>query len=159
MTNAYLTQLQELFQKANDLLDRIIEFDDAQTAILKETSPKAAEIDRIADDKDELVGKLSDVNDMIGEVTEKFKASAANPGDFPEQTGAIKKLLAENALKESSVSAKEKEIRSLMEKFIASRNERLKTGRKNASKARRYYASVSGLAKAIDSVIDTGKRV
>lgn len=158
MIKNYLAILEESLHKKLAVLDEIIEYNNKQEQLLKQEKVSLEELDANMDQKDELIKKLSKLDEGFERLYERIKEQLlADKDNYKGQIGSIQNLISQVTEKSVSIQAQEARNKALIEERFASERSQIRQGRQASKAAYRYYKSMSNRSVMPPQFLDQKK--
>ncbi len=151
MNNSYITILIESLEKKSEILDKVIETDAEQTAIISAEEPDMEALSKNMDVIEELALELEKLDDGFESVYEKVREELlGNKEAYREEIKRMQQLITE--VTEKSVKVQTTEARNKNKVVQMFKNERRKLGarRQSARVLNDYKYMVNGLDKQLE---------
>ncbi|MCR5776863.1 MAG: flagellar protein FliT [Lachnospiraceae bacterium] len=151
MNNSYITILIESLEKKSEILDKVIDTDAEQTAIISQEEPDMEALSKNMDVIEELALELEKLDDGFESVYEKVREELlGNKEAYREEIKRMQQLITE--VTEKSVKVQTTEARNKNKVVQMFKNERRKLGarRQSARVLNDYKYMVNGLDKQLE---------
>ncbi len=144
MINNYLEILEESLQKKSAVLDEIMAYNNAQENLLKEDKVSMEALDANMDQKDRLIGKLTELDEGFEALYERIRDQlSGNKDAYKPQIRRLQELISQVTEKSVSVQAQEARNKKLVEDYFLKERNQLRQGKKASKAAYGYYKSMS----------------
>ncbi|MGN0481812.1 MAG: flagellar export chaperone FlgN [Lachnospiraceae bacterium] len=141
--SGYIDIILESLNKKNQVLDRIIEFDAAQKALLSAPEVDADEFESSLDIKAELIKQLEDLDEGFTSVYDRVKSElAAHKEEFSSQIGSMKELISQITDKSVRIQAQEARNKKLAQEYFARARKENGQARRTSTMTNSYYKSM-----------------
>ena len=154
----YLQLLDESLEKKITVLNRILEIDKEQETGLKEESLNADLVEKLMNEKGELIGKLDSLDDGFDSVYQRIKVEIQS--DSAKYSTQVKKLqddIRRITELQTGIEVLEKRLKSAVDKYAKKTAADLQYRRATSSAARNYYETVNKLNQAGPQFMDKKK--
>ncbi len=158
MIENYLGILEESLQKKLVVLDEIAAYNTAQEQLLKKDKISVEELDENMQCKDELIQKLTALDDGFETLYERIKEQLiGNKDTYKEQIRRLQELIARITEKNVSIQAQEERNKKLVETYFARERSQLRQNRQVSKAAYGYYKSMSNVDVMPPQIMDQKK--
>lgn len=145
MMDNYLAILEDSLKQKDAVLDRLLEYSNAQEALLKEEKFSLEEFDALVDEKDALIQKLTKLDEGFEVLFARIKNQLeGNKDSYRQQIASLQQLIGRVTEKSVSIQAQEKRNKTMVESHFRSMRQEMRQGRKSSKAAYGYYKSMSG---------------
>ncbi|MCR5319730.1 MAG: hypothetical protein K6E48_00855 [Lachnospiraceae bacterium] len=154
----YLQLLDESLEKKINVLNRILDIDKEQENSLKEESLDADTVEKLMNEKGELIKKLDQLDDGFDSVYQRIKEEIQN--DSSKYANQVKKLqhdIRSITDLQTSVEALEKRLKDSVNRYASKAAADLKLRRATNNVARNYYEAVNKISQAGPQFMDKKK--
>lgn len=156
--NNYITVLIESLQTKLQVLDKIIERNQAQTVIAEEEKFDMEAFDNNMTQKSELITRLGLLDDGFETVYERVKPELLQHKDkYKEEIKQMQSLISEITDKSIAIQAAETKNRQLIEKHFRFARQELQHARTTTKAASNYYKAMSRVNTVDPQMMDQKK--
>ena len=142
-----------------ELYNEIIDYDNGQIELLKNDNTDMDQLDHYLERKDSLTEYVDQLGDKCGTLQQRIVDLNVNMADHPVHNGHINELLENIDIKTKMVLLCEQEAKKALDEYILRQKIIIKSNRQNATKTQRYMQNMANASFAVDSVIDTSKKI
>lgn len=158
MIENYLGILEKSLEKKILVLDEIEDYTMKQENLLKQEKVSMEELDANMEQKDELIRKLTDLDEGFETLYERIKEQLnANKDAYKEQIRRIQNLISTVTEKSVSVQARESRNKKLVEDYFARKKSEIRQGRQASKTVLNYYKSMSDTSAIASQIMDQKK--
>ena len=144
MMDNYLEILEDSLKQKSVILDKIMEYNGKQEALLKQEKMSLEDFDFYMDQKDELIEQLNRLDDGFETLYERIRQQLQENKDaHKEQIGRLQKLITQVTEKSVSIQAQEARNKKLVEEYLSRERQQLGQDRQTSKAAYDYYKSMS----------------
>ncbi len=154
----YLDILEESLQKKLKVLEEITVYNQEQEQLLKKEKVSLEELDKNMEQKDELIVKLSGIDEGFETLYERIKEQLlANKDAYREQIGKLQQMISQITEKSVSIQAQEARNKKLIEDYFRNERNQIRQNRQSSRAAYNYYKSVNNTNVAMPQMMDQKK--
>ncbi len=158
MMDNYLDILEESLQKKLKVLEEITVYNQEQEQLLKKEKVSLEELDKNMEQKDELIVKLSGIDEGFETLYERIKEQLlANKDAYREQIGKLQQMISQITEKSVSIQAQEARNKKLIEDYFRNERNQIRQNRQSSRAAYNYYKSVNNTNVAMPQMMDQKK--
>lgn len=154
----YLDILEESLQKKLKVLEEITVYNQEQEHLIKKEGVSPEELDENMKCKDELIQKLTTLDDgfetLFGRIKEQLLASK---DEYKDQIRKLQQLISEVTEKSVSIQAQESRNKKLFEDYFRKERSQLRQNRQSSKAAYNYYKSVNNTNVVMPQMMDQKK--
>ena len=154
----YLQLLDESLEKKIGVLNRILDIDKNQEKSLKEENLDADTVEKLMNEKGELIKKLDQLDDGFDSVYQRIKEEIqANSSKYTSQVKKLQDDIRQITELQTGIEALEKRLKSAVDTYASKAAANLKLRRATNNVARNYYETVNKLNQAGPQFMDKKK--
>ena len=154
----YLDILEESLQKKLKVLEEITVYNQEQEQLLKKEKASLEELDKNMEQKDELIVKLSGIDEGFETLYERIKEQLlANKDAYREQISKLQQMISQITEKSVSIQAQEARNKKLIEDYFRNERNQIRQNRQSSRAAYNYYKSVNNTNVAMPQMMDQKK--
>ena len=154
----YLDILEGSLQKKLKVLEEIAVYNQEQEQLLKKESVPLEELDENMNHKDELIQKLTVLDEGFETLYERIKEQLlAGKDDYKEQINKLQQLISQITEKGVSIQAQEARNKKLIEDYFKKERSQLRQNRQSSKAAYNYYKSVNNTNVVMPQMMDQKK--
>lgn len=154
----YLEILEDSLKQKSVILDKIMEYNGKQEALLKQEKMSLEDFDFYMDQKDELIEQLNRLDDGFETLYERIRQQLQENKDaHKEQIGRLQRLITQVTEKSVSIQAQETRNKKLVEEYLARERQQLGQDRQTSKAAYDYYKSMSNTGAVMPQFMDQKK--
>lgn len=154
----YLDILEESLQKKLKVLEEITVYNQEQEQLLKKEKVSLEELDKNMEQKDELIVKLSGIDEGFETLYERIKEQLlANKDAYREQISKLQQMISQITEKSVSIQAQEARNKKLIEDYFRNERNQIRQNRQSSRAAYNYYKSVNNTNVAMPQMMDQKK--
>ena len=154
----YLQLLDESLEKKIGVLNRILDIDKNQEKSLKEENLDADTVEKLMNEKGELIKKLDQLDDGFDSVYQRIKEEIqANSSKYTSQVKKFQEDIRNITDLQTSIEALEKRLKDSVDRYASKAAANLKLRRATNNVARNYYETVNKLNQAGPQFMDKKK--
>ncbi|MCX4350776.1 MAG: flagellar export chaperone FlgN [Lachnospiraceae bacterium] len=158
MIENYLEILEESLKKKIVVLDEIEDYTTKQESLLRQENVSMEELDANMEQKDELIQKLTDLDEGFETLYERVKEQlSANRDAYKDQIKRLQALITKVTEKSVSVQAKESRNKKLVEDYFTRKKSEIRQGRQASKTVLNYYKSMSDSSAISSQIMDQKK--
>lgn len=158
MIENYLEILEESLKKKIVVLDEIEDYTTKQESLLRQENVSMEELDANMEQKDELIQKLTDLDEGFEALYERVKEQlSANRDAYKDQIKRLQALITKVTEKSVSVQAKESRNKKLVEDYFTRKKSEIRQGRQASKTVLNYYKSMSDSSAISSQIMDQKK--
>lgn len=158
MMDNYLDILEESLQKKLKVLEEITVYNQEQEQLLKKEKVSLEELDKNMEQKDELIVKLSGIDEGFETLYERIKEQLlANKDAYREQISKLQQMISQITEKSVSIQAQEARNKKLIEDYFRNERNQIRQNRQSSRAAYNYYKSVNNTNVAMPQMMDQKK--
>ena len=158
MMDNYLDILEESLQKKLKVLEEITVYNQEQEQLLKKEKASLEELDKNMEQKDELIVKLSGIDEGFETLYERIKEQLlANKDAYREQISKLQQMISQITEKSVSIQAQEARNKKLIEDYFRNERNQIRQNRQSSRAAYNYYKSVNNTNVAMPQMMDQKK--
>ncbi|MCH5270567.1 MAG: flagellar protein FliT [Lachnospiraceae bacterium] len=158
MMDNYLEILEDSLKQKSVILDKIMEYNGKQEALLKQEKMSLEDFDFYMDQKDELIEQLNRLDDGFETLYERIRQQLQENKDaHKEQIGRLQRLITQVTEKSVSIQAQETRNKKLVEEYLARERQQLGQDRQTSKAAYDYYKSMSNTGAVMPQFMDQKK--
>ena len=158
MMDNYLGILEESLQKKLKVLEEIAVYNKEQEQLLGKESVSLEELDENMNHKDELIQKLTVLDEGFETLYERIKEQLlTNKDDYKEQIRKLQQLISQVTEKSVSIQAQEARNKKLIEDYFKKERSQLRQNRQSSKAAYDYYKSVNNANVVMPQMMDQKK--
>ena len=158
MMDNYLGILEESLQKKLKVLEEITVYNQEQEQLLKKEKVSLEELDKNMEQKDELIVKLSGIDEGFETLYERIKEQLlANKDAYREQISKLQQMISQITEKSVSIQAQEARNKKLIEDYFRNERNQIRQNRQSSRAAYNYYKSVNNTNVAMPQMMDQKK--
>ena len=147
MTESYISILDESLDKKISILDAITELNGQQTALLENTTLDWDALEKLAEQKSELVDKLNAMDEGFQLVYNNVKNELENNREnYSQEIKALQGKIAQIMEKSSHIMAEEERNKEKIKKQLSARRKEITSVKKNSQYAANYYKTMNKLS-------------
>ncbi len=140
----YLNILEDSLREKLGVLEEISRYNQEQEALLKKPEVSLEELDDNMARKDELIDKLSGLDQGFETLYERIREQLlAGKDAYKAQIKKLQELISQVTEKGVSIQAQEARNKKLVERYFAGEKAQLKQGRQTSKAAYNYYKNMS----------------
>lgn len=140
----YLNILEDSLREKLGVLEEISRYNQEQEALLKKPEVSLEELDDNMTRKDELIDKLSGLDQGFETLYERIREQLlAGKDAYKTQIKKLQELISQVTEKGVSIQAQEARNKKLVERYFAGEKAQLKQGRQTSKAAYNYYKNMS----------------
>lgn len=144
MVEEKLKLLEQNLLRKSELMDRLYELYDEQSALLEDSDMEPEKFDCCMDKYDEMLQELTVLNNEADELYESLQMEQIlEGGPNSTQIGTLKTLISQLMDKANAHQEKEKLVKKQLEFYFDGERKSLGSGRKTSKAALDYYKSMS----------------
>ena len=154
----YLDILEESLQKKLKVLEEITVYNQEQEQLLKKEKVSLEELDKNMEQKDELIVKLSGIDEGFETLYERIKEQLlANKDAYREQISKLQQMISQITEKSVSIQAQEARNKKLIEDYFRNERNQIRQNRQSSRAAYNYYKSVNNTNVVMPQMMDQKK--
>ena len=154
----YLDILEESLPKKLKVLEEITVYNQEQEQLLKKEKVSLEELDKNMEQKDELIVKLSGIDEGFETLYERIKEQLlANKDAYREQISKLQQMISQITEKSVSIQAQEARNKKLIEDYFRNERNQIRQNRQSSRAAYNYYKSVNNTNVAMPQMMDQKK--
>lgn len=154
----YLDILEESLQKKLKVLEEIAVYNQKQEQLLRKESISLGELDENMKQKDELIRKVTALDEGFETLYERIKEQLLdNKDDYKEQIRKLQQLISQVTEKGVSIQAQESRNKKLIEDYFKKERGQLRQNRQSSKAAYNYYKSVNNTNVVMPQMMDQKK--
>lgn len=158
MMDNYLGILEESLQKKLKVLEEIAVYNQEQEQLLRKESVSLEELDENMSHKDELIQKVTALDEGFETLYERIKEQIlTHKDDYKEQIRKLKQLISQVTEKSVSIQAQEARNKKLIEDYFKRERSQLRQNRQSSKAAYNYYKSVNNTNVVMPQMMDQKK--
>ena len=158
MMDNYLDILEESLQKKLEVLEEIIVYNQEQEQLLRKESVSLEELDENMSHKDELIQKVTALDEGFETLYERIKEQIlTHKDDYKEQIRKLQQLISKVTEKSVSIQAQEARNKKLIEDYFKRERSQLRQNRQSSKAAYNYYKSVNNTNVVMPQMMDQKK--
>lgn len=158
MIENYLGILEESLNKKLEVLGEISEYNAQQEQLLKKSNLSMEELDANMEKKDELIKKLSKLDEGFEILYERIREQLLEGKDaYREQISRLQQLIAKVTEKGVSIQAQESRNKKKIEQYFIKEKEQLRKSRQSSKAAYGYYKNMSSAGVVSSQFLDQKK--
>lgn len=158
MMDNYLEILEDSLKQKSVILDKIMEYNGKQEALLKQEKMSLEDFDFYMDQKDELIEQLNRLDDGFETLYERIRQQLQENKDaHKEQIGRLQRLITQVTEKSVSIQAQEARNKKLVEEYLTREKQQLGQDRQTSKAAYDYYKSMSHTGAVMPQFMDQKK--
>lgn len=158
MMDNYLDILEESLQKKLEVLEEIIVYNQEQEQLLRKESVSLEELDENMSHKDELIQKVTALDEGFETLYERIKEQIlTHKDDYKEQIRKLQQLISKVTEKSVSIQAQEARNKKLIEDYFKKERSQLRQNRQSSKAAYNYYKSVNNTNVVMPQMMDQKK--
>lgn len=149
--DTYMDMLQDSLRKKLEMMDRIMEYQEQESGMLKSDAMDREAFDQNINDKVALAEDIDRLDDGFEHVYDRIREEILRDKEkYAVQIRALQDMIAEITEKNASIQAAESRIRLAVDAYAKKESAALRQKRDNGKAARSYYNSMRKL-NVIDS--------
>lgn len=154
----YLDILEECLQKKLKVLEEIAAYNQEQEQLLGKESVSLEELDENMSHKDELIRKVTALDEGFETLYERIKEQLLTNKDvYKEQIIKLQQLISQITEKGVSIQAQEARNKKLIEDYFKRERSQLRQNRQSSKAAYNYYKSVNNTNVVMPQMMDQKK--
>lgn len=154
----YLDILEECLQKKLKVLEEIAAYNQEQEQLLRKESVSLEELDENMSHKDELIRKVTALDEGFETLYERIKEQILTNKDvYKEQIIKLQQLISQITEKGVSIQAQEARNKKLIEDYFKRERSQLRQNRQSSKAAYNYYKSVNNTNVVMPQMMDQKK--
>lgn len=154
----YLVILEESLQKKLKVLEEIAVYNQEQEQLLRKESVSLEELDENMSHKDELIQKVTALDEGFETLYERIKEQLLTDKDvYKEQIRKLQQLISQITEKGVSIQAQEARNKKLIEDYFKKERSQLRQNRQSSKAAYNYYKSVNNSNVVMPQMMDQKK--
>ena len=154
----YLDILEESLQKKLKVLEEIAVYNQEQEQLLRKESVSLEELDENMSHKDELIQKVTALDEGFETLYERIKEQIlTHKDDYKEQIRKLQQLISQVTEKSVSIQAQEARNKKLIEDYFKKERSQLRQNRQSSKAAYNYYKSVNNTNVVMPQMMDQKK--
>lgn len=158
MMENYLVILEESLQKKLKVLEEIAVYNQEQEQLLRKESVSLEELDENMSHKDELIQKVTALDEGFETLYERIKEQLLTDKDvYKEQIRKLQQLISQITEKGVSIQAQEARNKKLIEDYFKKERSQLRQNRQSSKAAYNYYKSVNNTNVVMPQMMDQKK--
>ena len=158
MMDNYLGILEESLQKKLKVLEEIAVYNKEQEQLLRKESVSLEELDENMSHKDELIQKVTALDEGFETLYERIKEQIlTHKDDYKEQIRKLQQLISQVTEKGVSIQAQEARNKKLIEDYFKRERSQLRQNRQSSKAAYNYYKSVNNTNVVMPQMMDQKK--
>lgn len=158
MMDNYLGILEESLQKKLKVLEEIAVYNKEQEQLLRKESVSLEELDENMSHKDELIQKVTALDEGFETLYERIKEQIlTHKDDYKEQIRKLQQLISQVTEKSVSIQAQEARNKKLIEDYFKRERSQLRQNRQSSKAAYNYYKSVNNTNVVMPQMMDQKK--
>lgn len=158
MMDNYLDILEGSLQKKLKVLEEITVYNQEQEQLLRKESVSLEELDENMKQKDELIRKVTALDEGFETLYERIKEQLLdNKDDYKEQIRKLQQLISQVTEKGVSIQAQESRNKKLIEDYFKKERGQLRQNRQSSKAAYNYYKSVNNTNVVMPQMMDQKK--
>lgn len=158
MMENYLDILEECLQKKLKVLEEIAAYNQEQEQLLGKESVSLEELDENMSHKDELIRKVTALDEGFETLYERIKEQILTNKDvYKEQIIKLQQLISQITEKGVSIQAQEARNKKLIEDYFKRERSQLRQNRQSSKAAYNYYKSVNNTNVVMPQMMDQKK--
>ena len=158
MMDNYLDILEERLQKKLKVLEEITVYNQEQEQLLRKESVSLEELDENMSHKDELIQKVTALDEGFETLYERIKEQIlTHKDDYKEQIRKLQQLISQVTEKSVSIQAQEARNKKLIEDYFKKERSQLRQNRQSSKAAYNYYKSVNNTNVVMPQMMDQKK--
>lgn len=158
MMENYLDILEECLQKKLKVLEEIAAYNQEQEQLLGKESVSLEELDENMSHKDELIRKVTALDEGFETLYERIKEQLLTNKDvYKEQIIKLQQLISQITEKGVSIQAQEARNKKLIEDYFKRERSQLRQNRQSSKAAYNYYKSVNNTNVVMPQMMDQKK--
>ncbi len=158
MIENYLGILEKSLEKKLLVLNEIEDYTAKQESLLKQENVSMEELDANMEQKDDLIQKLTDLDEGFEALYERVKEQlSANKDAYKEQIKRIQDLITKVTEKSVSIQARESRNKKLVEDYFAKKKSEIRQSRQASKTVLNYYKSMSDTSAISSQIMDQKK--
>ena len=158
MMDNYLVILEESLQKKLKVLEEIAVYNQEQEQLLRKESVSLEELDENMKQKDELIQKVTALDEGFETLYERIKEQLlADKDAYKEQIRKLQQLISQVTEKGVSIQAQETRNKKLIEGYFKKERSQLRQNRQSSKAAYNYYKSVNNTNVVMPQMMDQKK--
>ena len=158
MMENYLDILEECLQKKLKVLEEIAAYNQEQEQLLRKESVSLEELDENMSHKDELIRKVTALDEGFETLYERIKEQILTNKDvYKEQIIKLQQLISQITEKGVSIQAQEARNKKLIEDYFKRERSQLRQNRQSSKAAYNYYKSVNNTNVVMPQMMDQKK--
>ena len=158
MMDNYLVILEESLQKKLKVLEEIAVYNQEQEQLLRKESVSLEELDENMKQKDELIQKVTALDEGFETLYERIKEQLlADKDAYKEQIRKLQQLISQVTEKGVSIQAQETRNKKLIEDYFKKERSQLRQNRQSSRAAYNYYKSVNNTNVVMPQMMDQKK--
>lgn len=158
MIENYLKILEDSLLKKIDVLNEITTYNKEQEKLLREEDVSLEELDINMSKKDELIKKLTELDDGFETLYERIREQLLNNKEmYRAQIVRLQDMISQVMEKSVSIQAQEVRNKKLIEMYFSKEKQQLRQGRQASKAAYDYYKSMNNTAIVPPQIMDQKK--
>lgn len=158
MTEKYLQSLVDGLNQKIEILDKLTEFTEEQQRIVGEPSIDWDAFDKTIDDKDELIQKLTKVDEGFQAVYDRIKDEVtANKDKYKDFILILKKQIQLVTEKSTSLMALEQRTKAKVTSGFGAQRQQIRSSKESSKVASSYYNNMNRMNYIDPQLMDTKK--
>lgn len=158
MMENYLDILEESLQKKLQVLKEITVYNQEQEQLLRKESVSLEELDENMSRKDELIQKVTTLDEGFETLYERIKEQLlTNKDDYKEQIRKLQQLISQVTEMGVSIQVQEARNKKLIEDYFKKERSQLRQNRQSSKAAYNYYKSVNNTNVVMPQMMDQKK--
>lgn len=158
MMDNYLVILEESLRKKLKVLEEIAVYNQEQEQFLRKESVSLEELDENMKQKDELIQKVTALDEGFETLYERIKEQLlADKDAYKEQIRKLQQLISQVTEKGVSIQAQETRNKKLIEDYFKKERSQLRQNRQSSKAAYNYYKSVNNTNVVMPQMMDQKK--
>lgn len=158
MMKNYLGILEESLQKKLKVLEDISVYNQEQEKLLREESVSMEELDENMNLKDELIQKVTALDEGFETLYERIREQLlVNKDAYKEQIQRLQQLISQVTEKNVSIQAQEARNKKLLEDYFKRERSQLRQNRQSSKAAYNYYKSANNTNVVMPQMMDQKK--
>lgn len=154
----YLDILEESLQKKLQVLKEITVYNQEQEQLLRKESVSLEELDENMSRKDELIQKVTTLDEGFETLYERIKEQLlTNKDDYKEQIRKLQQLISQVTEMGVSIQVQEARNKKLIEDYFKKERSQLRQNRQSSKAAYNYYKSVNNTNVVMPQMMDQKK--
>ena len=142
--DVYLSLLEKSLEKKAAILDKLIELTEKQKTLINQEQLDFDQFDSIVNEKSELIQQINELDNGFEQLYQRVRDELnANPGSFKNQIERLKQLITDVTDKGVRLQVMEKHNKDMMDSYLRSKRENIKSFKVNSKAAAKYYSNIN----------------